>query len=159
MSTVIVGVDPGIVHTGVVGVSFDKAHKRIGRNCLVVDGLDMQSVAYAVEPADLVVVEKYRPRSNFGQDPDMLKAEGELKKLLPKAVMLDNTGITKVVPTAVLQTLGLWDFPVSTHHQDLRSAARIAVKAMMQVDEYNKLLADVVKARIDGEPWTIEDWA
>jgi hypothetical protein len=107
---------------------------------------------------DLIVVEKYNSRGRLNSNATMEAAERELKVRVPEAKALDNTGVVKVVVPGILQTLGLWDFPMRTHHQDLRSAARIAVKAMMQNDKLNKLLADVVRARVDGQPWTIEDW-
>ncbi len=44
-----VGVDPGMVHTGVVRVAFDSKKKTIKRKCAVIDGLDMEAVADWVE--------------------------------------------------------------------------------------------------------------
>ena len=153
---IIVGVDPGIVHTGLVRVVFDKSKRSILRQCKVLDGLDMRGVEDWVEDTDdLVVVEKYNPRGQLGTNATMQAAEAELVQRVPGILRLDNMGILKTVPNAVLQTLGLWKFPVRTHHQDLRSAARILVKAMMQDTAGNKLLAEVVRDRVEGNPWSV----
>jgi hypothetical protein len=84
----------------------------------------------------------------------MLNAVAEFRKET-KGTVLDNTGVKKIVKPSVLQVLGAWDFATPTHHQDLRSAARIAVLGMMKDQTMNTLLADVVRDHIDGKPWTI----
>ena len=43
-----------------------------------------------------------------------------------------------------------------THHQDLRSAARIALLGMLRDEQMNRLLADVVRDHLAGETWTIQ---
>lgn len=158
----IVGVDPGLVHTGCVKLDFDVRQRIIERQFVVIDGLEIRELAGWVRlndtHVDHVFVEKYRPRHNFSQDPEMLKAEGEIKRLLPKAELVSNTGIMKAVPLPLLQLLGLRDFPVGTHHQDLRSAARILVKGMMKKPGLNKLLASVVTDALDGNGWEMRDW-
>lgn len=160
MSVTIVGVDPGLVHTGAVRVSFDQENRSIARECEVFEGLAVEFVAEWVNTTEnrLVVVEKYRPRLKLGPDPMMLSAEQALKQLVPKAVLLENMGVRKIVPPGLMQALGLWDFPIRTHHQDLRSAARIMLKGMVREHDLNSLIADVVVAHLSGKDWEIRDW-
>jgi hypothetical protein len=65
-------------------------------------------------------------------------------------------GVKKIVKPAVLITLGAWLFSTPTHHDDLRSAARIAVLGMMKDPEMNLLLADIIRDHLGGQPWTIQ---
>lgn len=160
MSLVMVGVDPGMVHTGVVRVAFDSKKKTIKRKCAVIDGLDMEAVADWVEKEDpwRVFVEKYRQRMKLSADPDMMAAERRIKELIPSAVVMENMGIHKVVPVKVMEIMGLWSFPVHTHHQDLRSAARIMVKGMLREDIGNWVVSEIVQHHLHGIDWEIGDW-
>lgn len=160
MASSIIGIDPGVVHTGCVRVTIDPVEETITRACTVIDGLDMQAAADWVDsqPHDLVVVEQYKVRKNFSADTDMLRAESEIKRLVPRIKVQDNYGIVKLVPIGLLQILGLWDYPMSTHHQDLRSAGRILVRGAVRMPVYNKLVADVVLAHLLGQDWKVGDW-
>jgi hypothetical protein len=42
-----------------------------------------------------------------------------------------------------------------TNHQDLRSAARIALLGMAKNEETNGVLASVVSAHLNNNPWTV----
>jgi hypothetical protein len=42
---------------------------------------------------------------------------------------------------------------MSTHHDDLRSAARILVLGMLKNPMLNEVLSDYVRDRIKGRPW------
>jgi hypothetical protein len=55
----------------------------------------------------------------------------------------------------VLEALGAWKFQTTTHHQDLRSAAKIAVLGMMKQEHTNLLLAAIIRDHIDGRPWKV----
>ena len=144
----IAGVDPGLVHTGVVILTLSGTDLEMEHH--IVDGIDAPAVADAVGLVDICFIEKYRPRMHYGTDDEMVKGEAALKRELPKAVLVNNMGANKVVTPALLKRLGLWDFP-TTHHQDLRSAARIAVLGMMKDPRLNRALADRVKTMLDGE--------
>lgn len=156
----IIGIDPGLVDTGVVRLKFKPGIKTVETSWAVVSGVDAMRVKSWIdlEPGvDHVFVEKYRPRSNFGTDERMVQGERDLRVALKDAVFLNNTGIKAVVKPHVLRALGLWTFRQSTHHQDLRSAARIAVLGMMKDEEGNKILADFIRAELDGGPWMVSD--
>jgi hypothetical protein len=64
-------------------------------------------------------------------------------------------GVKKVVKSPLMELLGVWDFRLKTHHQDLRSAARIALLGMLKDDHLNKLLTDVVADHLRGENWNV----
>jgi len=154
----IVGIDPGLVHTGCVRILIDTESKVINTYHAVVDGIDVQAIGswcHLVKPAPWIFIEKYVPRSNFGTDERMIKGETALRGSLPDSTLLRNTGIRTVVTPRVLDVLGLTKFKTATHHQDLLSAARIAVLGMMKDTEFNHVLADVVMDHIDGNPWIV----
>ena len=154
------GVDPGVVHTGVVQINLDPELRQLTKLSWVVAGItpealdEVKALAKASGP-DHVFIEKYRPRSNFGHDEKMQHAVTVLTRSIPGARALLNTGVTKVVTRELLQLLGLWRFSTVTHHQDLRSAARIAVLGMLKHSDINQILATVVADQLDGKPWTI----
>lgn len=157
--THIVGVDPGLVHTGVVRLLFKQPAKELLIETHVIDGLDAEAVnewTYQTGlPRPKVYVEKYRPRQNLSSDTRMVQGEQDIKRELPAAVLLNNTGVKKVATESLMQAMGLWSFKQSTHHQDLRSAARIAVLGMMKDEALNVVLADFVHAHLVNRPWTI----
>lgn len=156
----VVGVDPGIVDTGVVRLRFKPEIATLEVSYAVVSGIDAKRIGDWIKLEDgpaLVFVEKYRPRSNFGTDQRMVEGERDLRVVLKDAVFLNNTGIKAVVKPNILMSMGLWKFRLSTHHQDLRSAARIAVLGTMKDDVGNKILSDFIVAQIDEDPWTVID--
>lgn len=154
----IVGIDPGLVHTGCVRLLIDQKFKLIHHDHCVVDGIDVNAIgswAHNVEPSPWIFMEKYVPRSNFGSDERMVKGEQQLRQSLPDSELLRNTGVKTIVTPQILWILGLTKFPQASHHQDLLSAARIAVLGMMKNQDLNRLLADIVMDHIDGHPWTV----
>jgi hypothetical protein len=161
-STHIVGIDPGIVHTGVVEMNFYPRDREITVQHEVVLGTDAAAVRdwiYRVpsapgETAPVIFIEGFRARSNLGHDREMTEAVAAMKQAT-KGQVLDNMGIKKVVRTEVLKLLGVWQFATPTHHQDLRSAARIAVLGMLKDPDLNRLLADVVRDHLDGRTWDV----
>ena len=156
----IVGVDPGLVHTGVVGIRIDPDVRAVYTDHAVVSGIDAEAVfllTRRVAPLPHVFIEKYVPRQHYGTDERMVQGEAALKKAIPKAVFLRNTGVKALVTPQVLSVLGLTRFSTTTHHQDLLSAARIAVLGMMKDPELNRALADVVMDHIDKKAWPVVD--
>lgn len=156
--THVVGVDPGLVHTGVVRMIFDPAQHKVEVHHKAVLGADVTGVrrtvlALGVTPH--IFIEKYQPRSHLNTDAEMGKLLIELKQALPNAHILLNTGVKKVVKKPLMELLGVWKFSTATHHQDLRSAARIALLGMLKDEQMNRLLADVVLAHLKGRPWDV----
>lgn len=157
-----IGIDPGLVHTGVVSMEFSPGSKLITVRSEVFDGPDAEAVAQWVEARRVIVhkrpyiyIEKYVPRQHFGTDEKMVKAEAAFTAALPKAKLIRNTGVTNIVTPRVLAMLDVWKFKTTTHHQDLRSAAKILLYGMLKEPMLNQLLADVVRDNLDGTPWEI----
>ena len=154
-ATHVVGIDPGLVHTGVVSMQFNRAYKRIDVSHVAIDGPDAQAAAAWIgNKFAHVFIEGYRPRSNFGQDQRMVTAVNEFKRETGGTI-LQNTGVKKVVRSPLMELLGVWSFSTVTHHQDLRAAARIALLGMLKDDHLNKLLTDVVTDHLNGEDWNV----
>lgn len=158
--THVVGIDPGLVHTGVVSMEFSPGSRLINIRSEVFDGPDAEAVAQWVEARRVIVhkkpivfIEKYVPRQRFGTDENMVKAEAAFTAALPKAKLIRNTGVTKIVTPRVLAMLDVWQFNTTTHHQDLRAAAKILLYGMLKEPALNQLLADVVRDNLDGTPW------
>jgi hypothetical protein len=151
--TTVVGIDPGLVHTGAVRMSFDRQHKTVTTLSEVFNGPDVPAVKAWIGRADAVFIEGYRARSNFSTDQRMVTAVSEFRKGLGGTV-LQNMGVKKVVKSPLMELLGVWKFDLVTHHQDLRSAARIALLGMLKDDHLNKLLTDIVADHLAGKDWT-----
>lgn len=157
-TTHVVGVDPGLVHTGCVRLVFWPLHHEIQVQHEVVLGLDADKVKTFVEqqmlqPAN-VFIEGYRPRSNLGTDAEMMAGVRKIAATT-RGTVVPNTGVKKTVKRALLELLGIWSFPTSTHHQDLRSAARIAVLGMLKDDGMNTLIADIVRDHQAKRTWRV----
>jgi hypothetical protein len=151
-----VGIDTGLVHTGCVRMMFLPDSRTVMVGSLVVAGPDAVMVAEWVRrlPSPMVFVEAYRPRHTYDTNPDMVKGVAEMKRLTG-GLLLVNTGVKKVVRQDVMELLEVWRFPTPTHHQDLRSAARIALFGMLKIPDLNRLLADVVRDHLDGRTWQV----
>lgn len=158
--THIVGVDPGLVHTGVVSLLFLPDTRAIVLRSYVIDGPDTLAVATAVGsttsgPKPHVFIEKYQPRSNLNSDTKMVSAVSEMHKALPGSKVLLNTGVKQVVRKPLMDLLDTWSFTTKTHHQDLRSAARIAIYGMLKNESLNSLLTRVVVDHTEGRSWHV----
>jgi hypothetical protein len=54
-----------------------------------------------------------------------------------------------------MELLGVWKFHTVTNHQDLRSAARIALYGMVKSETLNKVLYSVVDDHLVGRAWRV----
>lgn len=153
----VIGVDPGLVHTGVVGLLFAPRCRELMVTHTVVDGPNAQAVAtwVAAKPKPRVFVEQYKTRQNLSSDTRMMQLETELRGVLRGARFLPNMGVKRVITADLMRLLEVWRFPTSTHHHDLRAAARIALLGMVKDKDLNPVLADLVQAHLDGVPWSI----
>lgn len=167
-TAILVGVDPGIVDTGAVWILLDKTkrefkvHQRVWRDVtrrvkggIEVDQEFLNDLALWTE-GQRTFVEGYRNRGrNPVQDQKMTTLVQAVHHALPNSKVVDNTGVKNVVTKPLLQLLQLDKWDVPTHHSDLTSAARIALKGAFQDDELNTLVSDLVGDALKGEPWTI----
>ena len=64
----------------------------------------------------------------------MIRAEQDLRRVMPDARFLPNMGIKRVITQDLMELLEVWSFTTATHHQDLRAAARIALLGMVKDD-------------------------
>lgn len=160
---VVVGIDPGIVNTGIV-VYFINPHDRCViikhtaiEGCKTDDIFSFLSMHLDVSDANpwtYVFVEAYRPRSHFDTDARMGAAVNEIKKMGPEIYALDNSGVKNVVSRALLELLHSWSFTTKSNHQDVRSAARIAILGMLKNEHLNRLLADIVVSNNTDRAYT-----
>ena len=155
---VFTGIDPGLVHTGLVRLVFppDGFSERWWRvEYQVVDGIDVEAIKdwVAQRPGHPVYVEDYRARRSTHNDPEMIKAVDRIKSSIAEAELVNNAGSKKVIRSKLLKLLDLWKFP-ATHHQDLQAAARILVWGMLKDATYNELLASFVSDHLAGRVWT-----
>jgi hypothetical protein len=138
---------------------FDEDTRKVVIDSVVIDGPNGVAVAEWADrfsgPAPKVYIEQYRPRQKFSTDARMLAAEREIRQAFMRAKTLSNTGIQRVVTQEMMQMLNVYTFRTVSHHQDLRSAARIALLGMLKETSTNKLLADVIRDHLDGDSWTI----
>lgn len=156
--THVVGIDPGLIHTGLVRIRFEPVTHRIQVSHEAVPGPDAaRSAGWISKGAGnpSVFIEGYKPRHHFGSDPKMIVAVNELRKATGGTVLL-NTGVKKVVRRDLMVLVGVWTFGTVTHHQDLRAAARIALLGMLKDPAMNRLLADVVRDHLAGNTWQVD---
>ena len=156
----VIGIDPGLVDTGIVFVTFNRKIKLITLQTTVITRGTGKQVAAAVDgfaysSRDVFVfIEGYRSRSNFSGDARMIGLVKEIKDETGGKAM-NNTGIKKVVKNALLDILHMRRFSTLTHHADLESAARILVLGMLKDDKLNGLLSDIVKDYLASKPWDV----
>lgn len=150
------GVDPGLVHTGVVHMEVNDLTREIIITHEIVMGpnVDAVNAFLLAQSTGPVYIEGYRTRGQFSTNDRMIRAVADMKAGLPHSKVIANTGIKKVVKPKLLQVLHLEKFP-TTHHQDLQSAARIMVLGMLKNPEQNSVLAGVVSDHISGVAWSI----
>ena len=171
MLLALIGVDPGIVDTAAVVLELDTDAKsirvqpkvwrgvtnRVKQSITVSDTFlkELKTyVANSTEAAKFIYVEGFRPRGrNPQQDQNMTLLVQECHKALKTSTVVDNTGIKNVVIPNILKIFRCTDWDISTHHSDLSSAARVALKGAMQHEVLNGVVADVVRDYLDGEPW------
>ncbi len=151
----VIGIDPGLVHTGLVRIELLPDLRRYWVEHEVVSGINLDLIEGWCQrrPADAIFVEAYRPRSNFNTDAEMIVGVRTLVKRLG-ATALDNTGVKKVVGQPLMELLGAWKYSTTTNHQDLRSAARIGLYGLLKDPEWNTVLATLVQDHVDGRPWS-----
>lgn len=165
--TTVVGIDPGLVDNGVVVLRFYPGLKQVEVKHAVITGAgkpDETAIAVVQWVADEigwtevdhVFVEDYIERgTSYGTNPKMRELIAAIRREVPYATFVNNTGVKKVVRKKLLDLFGIWKFDTTTHHQDLEAASRILLYGMLKDEELNALVADVVLAHIVREPWSV----
>ena len=161
---VVAGIDPGIVNTGIVVYHIHLNIRTIFVYHTAIVGCDVQDIRaylaqYAMDgpwPWTYLFVEAYRPRSHFDTDARMGAAVNDIKRMGTNVYALDNTGVKNVVSRSLLELLNSWNFSTKSNHQDVRSAARIAILGMLKNETLNKMLAQIVFSEInDDHKWDV----
>lgn len=157
----IVGVDPGLVHTGVVSMLFQPDHQIITVAHAAIDGPDEKATKLWIDslygPSPNIWIEGYRQRMKLNTDKRMIQAEQRFQQeLRVRGVqVLDNMGVKKIIKQKLMEIVGVWNFSTPTHHQDLRSAARIALLGAVRDKEMNAYLGKIVVDHLNGTPWQV----
>ena len=157
----VIGIDPGLVHTGVVSLLFDMTNRTVTIQSHVLQGPDAIGTAawirdtHSPDQKPYVFGEKYVPRQHLNSDERMVKAEAEFLMKVPRVKWLRNSGVRSIVTQELMESLKVWRFSTTTHHQDLRAAARIALYGMCKVKELNRVLAEYTRDLLDGDPWVV----
>lgn len=155
-TTKIAGIDPGLVHTGLVVLEFSENFLELSTEHAVINGLDPAQTRVELEriisPSSITTVdiftEHYRPRSGYSTNERMVWANTAFPSIVG-GVALRNPGVLNIVQRPLLELLGLWKWPTPTHHADLRSAARIAILGMMRDAHLNHVLYTHVTHRLE----------
>ena len=175
----IVGIDPGLIHTGIVRLDIDLKQRTLTRAIGLVTGTRGKSGAFSPVPTAQetrrvlasvlhetapaasephVFIEGYRQRGNSNnENVDMISLIGELRQaLLPfRPEFIDNMGVKKIVTIAMLKKLELNKFSTPSNHQDLLSAARIGVYGALKSPLLNGVLYEVLTGIEDGQTWLV----
>lgn len=155
----IAGVDPGVVHTGTVVLEIDVRLGTVHSWSRAFDRAPATEIAdhlHGFKP-DSIYIEDYNPRQNFNNDVRMVQAVGSLRQAMPRATVVDNAASTTLVTRDLMELLGVWNFNTPTHHQDLRSAARIALFGMLKnKDGQREFLSDLVHMYLKGRKFDVQ---
>lgn len=157
------GIDPGIIHTGCVAITLDEAKRTIDIRFEIINGVDISKTQYWVnkQGLDALFIEDYNPGNYTREDKKMSEALGRLKSAFiptddPIVRYVDNAGINTLIPIAVLRCFGVDKFPVSTNHNDLVSAAKIALLGMLKDKSGLRLLVSrVVRDHLTNRAWKV----
>lgn len=161
----IVGIDPGQVHTGCVELFLEPLVREIDVSYRIIRGTSVQDVRTFVcaRPVTALFIEDYNPSNYAREDKKMSEALGRLKAEFPPSDdpivrYIDNAGVNTLIPVEVQKLFGVHKFPVSTHHNDLNSAGKIALLGMLKDNGgvLRPLVSQVVQDALDGAPWAVK---
>lgn len=149
----LIGIDPGLVDSGAVTFKIDTAKLALTVSAEKLVGSDPAPIEDYLKRHStkdtLTFVEAYRDRgTSFSTHKVMREIEAALRRSQPGIVVLDNTGVKKVVSPALMRMLDCWTFSTVTNHQDLRSAARIALYGGLKNPDINDFLTKYVMKQL-----------
>lgn len=154
------GVDPGIVHTGCVSLLIYPQRKLLEVRHAALLGMaggPVKDFFYGngQPPLPQLWIEEYRPRSNLNSDKRMVEGVRAIREATGGTVLL-NHGVLKIIKPELMKVMGLWKFSTVTHHQDLRSAARIMLLGMVKDEYLNRVISRIVRDHLNGNTWSVE---
>ena len=150
MITTLVGIDPGVIHTGIIVSEINPHVKEVTNSTFLMEGCPVMTIRDTLRNfrSTATFIEGYRPRSNLHHDRQMQEFVSYLNFHLPNSIALDNMDSKNVVKNDLLKLFKLYSFSTRSHHQDLRSAARIMLFGALKQNDTNALIADVVRDTI-----------
>lgn len=84
---------------------------------------------------DTVVIEQFEARDNDkSKDNSVLETIAYIQLCYPEAILQKNAGYKSDIPNDLLKVLNLWKFSQKSHHNDIRSAARLGLFYAMRND-------------------------
>ena len=173
MDTIVIGIDPGVVHTGCVDLYFNRARTRFTVVHAVLSGVDVGEVLSWVAdvcdtfraPTDqrFVFIEDYNPGNFVRENKKMSEALGRLKVAMPASEetpvvrYVDNAGVNTLIPPSVQKVFRVDSFTTPTHHNDLVSAGKIALLGMLKDKDYGLrgMLSLVVRDHLAHNYWDV----
>ena len=148
-----VGIDPGLVDTGVVALSVDlfsaqatvSYHGIEKAKRMEVDELNRTlNELPLVKVGWPVFIEKYQPRRGFSTDVSMVELTKNIADAVPGPhMMVPNSGIKKIVTRDWMELFWASKLPRS-NHDDLHSALRILLLGLFKNETANEQLAQLV---------------
>ena len=171
MKITLIGIDPGIVDTGLVALTLDVEAKtldiqhrvwsnvtrRAGTSILVEGEFLNELVLFikSLSGVPFIYIEGFRNRGrDMHQDQKMTVLVHQIQAVLKTSHIVDNTGVKKVVKEGLLNLMHISRWP-KTNHADLKSAARIALKGAIENTTLNQMVATYVQDTLKGHLWTI----
>jgi len=170
----LIGIDPGIRDTGLVAIKLDSLRltlqvtTQVWSGVVTKDGWSIKVDPDFLDEVDSFVehenmenaatftfVEGFRPRGrDMMQDKNMTTLVQAINTAIKGSKIVDNTGIKKTVTEPLLKLFGCQRFS-ATHHADLKSAARVALKGGIDIPPLNRILSDYVRDNLNGTPWSV----
>lgn len=163
----LIGIDPGLIDTGVSCVTLDPDSKTWSMRALAITAVgdetddriinttqQVKNCVLALSDGDTHIwVEKWRERGTvFGENPTMRAIERELRVAIPYAKFLENMGVKKLISNKLLNLFDLLKVQ-STNHRDIQAAARIMLLGAIKDEALNPVVYAFVTDALDGMPW------
>ena len=177
MQVTLIGIDPGIIDTGVVAIHLDTLRQqwrvtsqvwndvtKLDKQSLLIDPYFLDELTAFVDheemenKATFTGVEGYRQRGrDTRQDQKMLGLVQSIHGTIKGSTIVDNTDIKNVVTEPTLKLFQVNKFP-ATHHADLKSAARVALKLGIMNDVLNRIISDFIRDNLNGSKWSLSSF-
>lgn len=148
-----VGIDPGLVDTGVVALSINLFAAEATVSYHVIEKAKRMKVSELnrtlnelplVKVGWPVFIEKYQPRRGFSTDVSMVELTKNIADAVPGPhMMVSNTGFKKIVTRDWMELFWASKLPKS-NHDDLNSALRILLLGLFKNETANERLAELV---------------
>ena len=152
-----IGIDPGLWDTGIVRFRLDFRTACFDVGFHSIREATPEQVAQAVTglvPARHVYIEAYRPRHKRATDTPMIELVAGIAEATG-GLRVPNQGVNQSITRHLMELFDVWHFPLSTHHNDLRAAARIGLFGELKHNEtFNTDLAQFISSGeyLDIEP-------